>query len=181
MSPLRFGRMMRTLLLLILGVVLTPVTSWAADLRPIILREVRRCAAAFQREDVAGVIGFLPPRVLQKRGGRAAVIAELKDQLTEARDLGMTRIEAVPGTPAVPKNHGRVITSLVPITATAYSAHVEVVQETHVLAVSSDGGKRWSLIPLYDVSQAELNAWYPEFRGKVSVPVVTKPKLQLAY
>ncbi|MEO7598581.1 MAG: hypothetical protein ABIV50_06595 [Opitutus sp.] len=171
---------MRTLLL-VLAVALTPAISRAVDLRPGILREVRRCATAFQREDIAAVIGFLPSRVVQKRGGRAALINELKDQLTQAREMGMNRIEALPGNPAVPRTHGRLMSSLVPVTAVAYGAHVEVTQQTHILAVSADAGKHWSIIPLYDVSQAELNAWYPEFRGKVAVPVVTKPKMQLVY
>lgn len=158
-----------------------PITSWCADFRPAILREVRSCAAVLQREDCAAVIGFLPPRVVQKRGGRVALIAELKEQLDQAHSLGVTRIEAVPGTPSVPKQHGRLLTSLVPVTAVAHSAHVEFSQDTHVLAISADAGKHWSLVPLYDVSQAELNAWYPEFRGKIAVPVVAKPRMQLVY
>ena len=165
---------------LVLSLLLTSMSS-AADLRSAILRDVRSCAAAFQRENIAAVIAFLPPRVVQKRGGRAALAEELKEQLAQAHAVGVTKIEAMPGTPGMPKQHGRLLASLVPVTAVAYSAHVELTQETHVLAISADAGKRWSLIPLYDVTQAELNAWYPEFRGKIAVPIPSKPRMQLVY
>lgn len=171
---------MRKLYVLV-GLLILPVTMRAVDLRPLISREAAKCAAAWQREDYAAILSYFPPVVVQQSGGRAAVLAELKAQFAQARSLGADRLEATPHAPSAPKQVGRWLTSLIPVTTILHSAHLDLTQESHVLALSSDQGRRWYFVVLYQLSQAELNAWFPEFRGKVIVPTPSKPRLQVVY
>jgi hypothetical protein len=165
----------------LMGLLFLPAGLCAADVRAVIAREAAKCAAAWQREDYAGILSYFPPIVIQHSGGRAALIAELKDQFAQARSFGAERLEATPHAPTSPKKIGRWLTSLVPVTGFLHSAHLDLTQETHVLALSSDGGKRWYFVVLYQTTPAELNAWFPELRGKVSIPLTPKPRMQLAY
>lgn len=157
-----------------------PVTlSAAPDLRTAIARDAAKCAAAVRREDLATVVSFLPATVVQKSGGRAAMLAELKEQWEEAHRWGADQIEAVPGKPAVPQRIAQWLAAFVPVTAIVHSRYAQLVQETHVLALSSDQGQHWTFVPMYETTQAELNAWFPEFRGKVIVPTAPKPRMSL--
>lgn len=167
-------------LLILLGARLCAATA-APDLRVAISREAAKCALAVQREDISTLVSCLHPTVLQHSGGRAAVMAEVKAQFAAARKYGAERIEVTPRLPSVPKKMGRWLTSMLPVTAVAQGLHVEVTQETQVLVVSSDQGKRWYIVPLYETTQAELDAWFPELRGKIVVPAQPKPNVRLVY
>jgi len=164
-----------------LGLVLLPLALRAADVSAILKREVGKCALAWQRGDCEGIVSYLPPKVISQSGGRAVVLRELKEQFAQARSLGAERLEAIPGRLSAPKQVGSWLTSLVPITAVVHGAHLDLTQQSHVLAVSSDQGKRWFFMLLYQVTQAELNAWFPEFGGKVAVPEDPAPRMDLVY
>jgi hypothetical protein len=168
-------------LYLIVGFLLSPVALWAADVRPVISREAAKYARAWQRSDFQAIISYLPPRVIQQSGGRAALMLELTEQFSQARTLGAKSLETTIGAPSVPKKVGRWLVSVVPVTAVVHGAHVDLTQQSHVLALSSDQGKQWLFVLLYAVSQADLIDWFPEFRGKVTVSVPPPPKVKIVY
>jgi len=166
---------------LILGLLFLPFRLDAADLRPVISREAAKYAAAWQRSDVNLIISYLPPRFVQQQGGRAAALGALNDQFAQARSFGVNRLDAIPGQPTPPKPLGRWLASVLPVTAVLHSAHLDLTQETHVLALSADQGKKWSFVLLYEITQAELISCFPEFRGKVIVPEPPAPQLKVVY
>ena len=172
---------MRKLFCVAIGLILLPAILCAADTTPILKREAGKCALAWQRQDFVGIIAYLPPRVVAQYGGRATVLRELKDQFAQARSLGVERMEALSGRAPMPRQFGSLLASVVPVTAILHSAHLDLTQQTHVLAVSSDQGKRWFFMLLYQVTQAELNAWFPEFAGKVVVPDDSAPQMDFVY
>lgn len=165
----------------ILGLLLLPVAVQAVDFRPAISREAGKFVRAWQRSDCEVIVTYLPPRVVQQSGGRAAVLTELKDRFAQAREWGATALEATPGQPSVPKQLGHWLASILPATAVVHGTHLDLTQQTHVLALSADRGKSWFFLVLYEVSQAELNAWFPEFRGKIVVPTPPAPQFKIVY
>jgi hypothetical protein len=169
------------ILCLILGLILLPVGLHAAAVTSVIKREVGKCAVAWQRSDYAAILSYLPPGVIQQRGGRAALLRELKDQFAQARSLGVEQLEAIPGQPPAPKQIGRWLTSMISLTAVLHSAHLNLTQQTYVLGLSSDQGKRWFFVLLYQITQADLNAWFPEFAGKIIVPSDPLPQMEVVY
>jgi hypothetical protein len=172
---------MRKSLCVAIGLILLPAILCAADTIPILKREAGKCALAWQRQDFEGMLAYLPPRVIARSGGRAAVLRELKDQFAQARSLGVERMEALPGRAPMPRQFGSLLASIVPVTAVLHSIHLDLTQQTHVLAVSSDQGKRWFFVLLYQATQAELNAWFPEFGGRVVVPDDPAPQMDFVY
>lgn len=163
------------------ALMLPAALSAAGKLEAVISREVGKCAAAWQREDYATIVAFTPDRVVQQRGGRASLLGELKEHFATAREWGAQSIEITPGPPSPPRKVGRWLVALVPITAVVHGSHLELTQETQVMALSTDGGKRWSFLLLYEMTQGELNGWFPELRGQVRVPVTARPSVTLAY
>ena len=163
-----------------LGLLLLPSLMHAADLRPVIKREAGKCAAAWQRHDYAGVLAYLPPRVIQQNGGPKAALKKIKSTFSKAEEYGVQRIDFSPGQPTMPKTIGKWLTSLVPLTVVLHRMPVDVTQETHLLALSSDQGKHWFLVPLFQTSQTKLNAWFPEFAGKIIVPPDPEPQFAIA-
>ncbi|WP_148218015.1 hypothetical protein [Opitutus terrae] len=168
------------LLLFILGLLVPASLSAAAGVAAAINRQVATCAAAWQREDFPAIIAHMPPHVVQRLGGRAALERELKQHFAAARELGAERLEVRAGEPSALQLRGRWTIAYVPLTAVVHSAYVDLTQDTGALAVSPDRGRRWFFVLLYGTDQAELDAWFPEFRGQVRVPVAAKPRLTLA-
>ena len=161
----------------LLGLLLLPAALRAGDLRPVIRREAGKCAAAWQRSDYEAILAYLPPRVIQQSGGRAAALREVKGQFAQAREYGVEQLEAIPGQPAIPKPMGRWLTSLVPLTVVLHRGLLDLTQETHVLGLSVDQGKHWYFLPLFEITQKDLNARFPEFAGKVVVPSDPAPSV----
>lgn len=174
-------RVMRALCVGFAGILLMTGGALAADLRAVISRETRKCADAWQRSDYPGIVAYLPPRVIQQSGGRAAVVQELKDQFAEARSYGVNSFEAKIGQPSRPKQVGRWLASIIPVTALAHGPHLDLTQQTHVLALSADQGRRWYVVPLYQKTDDDLAAWFPEFRGKITLPATPAPELHVVY
>lgn len=165
----------------ILGLLLLPAAMHAADFRPVIKREAGKCAAACQRNDYEGVLAFLPPQVIKQSGGHKAALKKIKTQFSLAREYGVERMDFLHGQPATPKMIGRWLTAMVPLTVVLHRTPLDVTQQTHVLALSADQGKRWFFVPLYQTSQAKLNSWFPEFVGKIIVPPDPEPQVELAF
>lgn len=172
---------MRKLLCSLLGLIVLPVLLGAADATAVLKREAGKCAAAWQRRDIGGIISYLPPRIIAQSGGRVAVARELKDEFAQARSLGAERLEALPGHPSAPRQIGSWLVSLIPVTAIVHSAHLELTQQTHVLGLSSDLGKHWFFVLLYQVTLSELHAWFPEFAGKIVIPDEPAPQMDFVY
>ena len=166
---------------LLLGLILLPAATLAADLRPNILHEATRCAAAWQRNDYEGVMGFLPPQVIKQFGGRTAALKKIKSQFNLARDYGVDRIDFSPAQPAAPKLLGKWLTTLVPLAVVLHRTPVDVTQQTHLLALSNDQGKHWYFVPLYHTTQAKLNLWFPEFAGKIIIPTEAEPEIGVSF
>jgi hypothetical protein len=166
---------------LILGFLLLPSGLWAADWRTGMLREAGKYVQAWQRSDPRTIVAYLPARVVQQCGGRDAVLRELADEIAQARKLGATELEATLGSPSALRQLGPWMASVLPVTALLRSTHLELTQKTHVLVLSSDRGKRWWFVLLYGVTQAELNAWFPEFHGRILVPSTPAPTMKIVY
>ena len=107
------------------------------------------------------------------------VARAVKDQFARVRECGGGQWEAIPGLPAMPKAMGRWRTSLVPLTVVLHRAPLDLTVETHVLGLSADQGRRWYFVPLFHVTQKELNARFPEFAGRFIVPDDPEPDLAL--
>lgn len=165
----------------IFGLLLLPAATHGADLRPVILRDAAKCAAAWQRNDYEGVLAFLPPQVIKQSGGRAAALKKIKSQFSLARDYGVSRMDFSAGQPATPKAAGKWLTAMVPLTVVLHRTPLDVTQQTHLLALSADQGKRWYFVPLYHTTQTKLNLWFPEFAGKIIVPAESEPELDVAF
>ena len=168
-------------LCLLFGLILLPARASVADPILVLKREAGKCALAWQRQDFTGIISYLPPRVVVQSGGRAALLRELKDQFAQAKSLGVEKMEARPGRPSTPRQIGPWLTSLVPATAVLHGPHLDLTQRTQVLAISTDQGKRWFFLLLYQITQADLNKWFPEFAGKIIIPDEPAPQLEFAY
>jgi hypothetical protein len=173
-------RPMRTFWL-ILTLLFLPSGLCAADWRVGMLREAGKYVRAWKQSDHRTIVAYLPARVVQQRGGREVILRELADEFAQARKLGATELETILGQPSAPRQLGPWTTSILPVTAILRSAHLELTQQTHVLVLSSDRGKRWWFAVLYDVTQAELNAWFPEFRGQILVPSPPAPRMKIVY
>jgi len=162
---------------LIIGLLLLPAVAQARDLRPFITRDAARCARAWQKQDVNSIAAFFPPGVIRQIGGRAALIREIQAQLEGARRFGVDRLQISPGAPPNPTPVGRWLTCLLPLSVVLHTALADMTQETHALGLSSDQGAHWYFVPLYQVTPAELAAWFPEFHGQLIIPADPPPQI----
>ena len=161
----------------LLGLVLVPVALGAADLRPALRREAGKCAAAWERSDCERILTYLPPQMIKRSGGRTAVLREIQSHFAQAREYGVEQWEVVPEMPSPPRPVGRWLTSLIPVMVVLHRTPLDLTQETHVLGLSADQGKHWYFVILYQLTQKELNAMFPEFAGRIVIPTDPEPDL----
>ena len=76
---------------------------------------------------------------------------------------------------------GAWLTAILPATAILHGAHLELTQQTRVLALSPNGGKRWYFLLLYQVTPADLKAWFPELVGKIVLVADPPPEMHIVY
>ncbi|HEY4245705.1 MAG TPA: hypothetical protein VGM64_02550 [Lacunisphaera sp.] len=160
---------------------LLPAILRAADVVTILRRDAGRCALMWQRGDCEGIVAYLPPEVVARAGGRVVVWRDLKDQFAQARALGADRMQALVGRPSVPRQIASWMTAILPVTAILRGAHLEMTQQTRVLALSPDGGKRWYFLLLYQITPADLKAWFPELAGKIALVADPPPQMDVVF
>jgi hypothetical protein len=172
---------MRKLHGLLVGIIFLPAMVQAADIAAILRRDAGRCALVWQRGDCEGIVGYLPPQVVARSGGRVTVLRDLKDQFAQARALGADRLQALPGRPSALRQIGPWLTAILPVTAVLRGAHLELTQQTRVLALSPDDGKRWYFLLLFQVTPADLKTWFPELAGKIVLFVDPPPQMDVVF
>ena len=67
------------------------------------------------------------------------------------------------------------------MSAILHGTHLELTQQTRVLALSPNGGKRWYFLLLYQVTSGDLEAWFPELAGKIALPADPPPQMDVIF
>jgi hypothetical protein len=165
--------MKRTLFTILLAAIVTHVL--AADSSPGIRMEAQKCANALLTNNFEGVLAYTHKRVVAGIGGKEAMLLTLKrgTEQMRAQGISFTRVEI--GDPQKPKKVGDWLVALVPQKVVMKVPDGYLDQESYLLGISEDEGKKWAFVDVGPISQEQLTKAFPEFDGHITLPEKKKP------
>ena len=98
------------------------------------------------------------------------MIATLKRSTEAMRAQGISFTDVTIGTPEAPKKIGGWLIAIVPQHIRMTMPKGELVQDSHLLAISEDDGKKWVFVDAGVLSKSKLAQVFPELDGKIEVP-----------
>lgn len=153
------------LLLLAPGLV---ASAWA-DETTALKRDLGSVVAAWNRKDFGTVIGWMPTRFIKTERHRAQALQEIKEGFASIDSFGLKTVTVkVQSVPPI-QRHGALRSSVAVLIATAEGPGGTVVAKTHAMMASLDG-EHWRVLPLFRMTDAEVNRVLPELGGLFHVP-----------
>ena len=155
---------------LALVVAIGSTVAFAEDITAKIKQEAEKCGKSLLSADYDGVVLYTHERVLARLGGKDAMIATLKRSTEAMRSQGVSITEVVIGTPEQPKKIGAWLVTLVPQHIRMTVPKGEMQQDSHLLGISEDDGKKWVFVDAGVLAKSNLGQVFPELDGKIDVP-----------
>jgi hypothetical protein len=165
---------MKRILLTIL-VASAPAFALAQDLSVTIQQEAKKCAKALLRADFDGVALYTHKRVIDGMGGKEAMVAAMKRGTEDMRTRGISFEDATIGEPEKPQKIDGWLVALIPQRILMKVPDGWFEQESHLLGISEDEGKKWVFIDVGPLTKAQFTEIFPELVGKIDLPTQKRP------
>jgi len=159
--------------LIFLASIATP--ALADETTDLIKQEAEKCTKALLAADTDEVVRYSHPRLIEKMGGKEAMVEKFKKGVEDMRAHGVIIEKGTIGEPEKPVKADAWLVSLVPQTLVAKVQGNRVEKQTHIIGISEDGGKKWTFIDVGERSEAQLLEVFPELKGKLKLPEPKKP------
>jgi hypothetical protein len=150
-----------------------PVPAGAADAAQ---REATRMYQAFIARDLKTFAGFTYPRIVEMAGGRDKMITLVEKGLTHMKDTGLAFKNVVVARPTQIVFDGKETQAILPMKVVMSAPTGEIHTESHLLGVSSDGGKSWTFIDGAKLTNESARKILPSFNPELSLPTTPQPK-----
>lgn len=141
-----------------------------SELTDRIRAEAQRGADALIRGDYETLIAMTHPRVVAEMGGHDAAVGTVAQSIAALKAQGITLESGVIETPSEPVAVGALVAVIVPQTKVLRTPTGRFRSHGHLLAVSEDGGARWSFIDSGTLTPANLAEYFPALVGLITLP-----------
>lgn len=138
-----------------------------------IKKHAELCSAAQLKMDFETIVRYVPKKLLEIMGGKDVLKNRLTQGNAELKRRGVTIDSAAIGMPEVPKKHGGVLASLVPMTTHLTTPQGKLIATSHMIAISEDDGASWTFVDTATVNEEKLGVLYPPLKGKIKIPAAT--------
>src|SRR4051794_26863912 len=140
--------MARRIGLVILAALFFALPGFAADAPPpeAIRTQAQACADAMLKGDLETFANFTHPKLIELMGGRAKFIEAIKQGNAEMKAQKSAITGFNTGAPEGVVKGGNDLFAVVPMTLTVTQKDTKISHEGYLVAVSSDGGTKWTFI-----------------------------------
>jgi hypothetical protein len=166
---------MKRLFFLVVASTLTTIV-WAESLTDTIGREAQQCANALVSGHYETFARCTNSKVVSALGGKEAMISVLKRGETDMRKKGIRMTSASIGTIDEPKKIGPWLTSKAALHLVMSVPGGKLHQDSTLLALSDDGGKRWTFVDLASGDKQGFDKIFPELKGQITFPEKREPQ-----
>jgi hypothetical protein len=151
------------------ALVLVP-RSLAAEPTPEAIRtEAQACADAMLKGDLETFANFTHPKLIELMGGRQKFIEAIKQGNAEMKAQKSAITGFSTRAPEGVVKGGNDLFAVVPMTLTVSQRDAKIKQEGYMVAVSSDGGTKWTFIT--GDERAKLKEILPNLPDELKLPV----------
>ena len=169
-----------TLLIMLLAAAAAGQTRLGEEAAARLQTQADECGRAFIEGDFERLADYTHPKVLEKVGGRAGMIAFLQKSVGEMKAEGFNIISYVNAAPTQVLTVGRQTYAILPATLKARVPQGVLASETFMLAVSADGGRNWKFVSGSVADSAKLKLLFPAAAGRLKLPAQRPPVLEPA-
>jgi hypothetical protein len=142
-----------------------------------IKQHAEACAKAQLDMDFDKFVPYMPKKLIELMGGKAAVEKTIRTGYGQMKEKGITFQSVKIGTPSAPAPYGPVNACLVPQTIIMNMPEGKLKIVSNLVGVSDDSGKTWVFIDTAQLSDDKLAILYPDLAGKLKLPPRQKPEL----
>ena len=154
---------------------LIALSSSAQGEKEIIYAEAKKLADAILAGDFETVVDYTHPNLLEKMGGRQAMLQTLEVGLLqmEQNGLGFDQVEI--GQPKKIYRTGEELFALVPQTLDMKAPDGRIRTKSHLLAISPDNGATWYFLDTAQLDNERALQLLPKFNPDLKIPTPRKP------
>jgi hypothetical protein len=161
---------------LMLSIVL-PLIAPAQPLSSVIKAQAMEMSKAMVAGDVQGFSRFMHPAVVEKAGG-AEKLQAMADTMTRVfRQFGGSVTRILVGNPGPIVQHKKTLQATLSQTTFVKTVFADIEAERILIALSSDGGKRWYFLDPDLYKNPEMKAALPALSPELVIPAAVKPKI----
>jgi hypothetical protein len=168
---------MRTFGYTLLICFLIPLAAPAQPLPSVIKAQAMEMSKAMVAGDVQGFSRFMHPVVVEKAGGTEKLQA-MADTMTRVfKQFGGSVSRILIGNPGPIVQHKKTLQAIVPQTTFIQTNFADIEAERILIALSSDGGKRWYFLDPDLYKNQEMKTALPVLSPALQIPAPAKPKI----
>lgn len=143
----------------------------------VIKAQAMEMSKAMVAGDVQVFSRFMHPSVVEKAGG-AEKLQAMADTMTKVfRQFGGTITRILIGNPGPIVQHKKTLQATIPQTTFIQTFFADIEAERILIALSSDGGKRWYFLDPDLYKNPEMKAALPALSPELVIPAAVKPKI----
>lgn len=165
-------------LLLTLLLALVPAFAFADEASATMKQEAEKCAKALMVPDYDAIVVYSHKRVIDGMGGKEGMIATIKKGLEQAKAQGIVIEKVTVGEPAKLEKIDGWLVGLIPQTLVMKMPGGKLEQESHLLGISEDDGKKWVFVDAGGIPKAQFEQIFPEIAGKIEIPARKQPVMK---
>jgi hypothetical protein len=161
------------------GIVISATLVQAADDPTVEIRaQFIKAAQAVIKGDADAILDSTYPGLIQRVGGRVEMRAKVIDSLMDLRHrkLSVQRTEVV--SISQPVEAGEELHSVVRAKRIMQGPGGRQIQDTFMIAVSSDRGKNWTFVDGQQLTPQHIMALFPNFNTSLVLPRTAPPVME---
>jgi len=148
------------------------VRGHKVDMKQTMIRDAYAFGETWNRGDYKSIAGFLSDRVVASKRDREEVLRKISDRFQYLEGIGLKTAKVfVDDYPVEFENASGTYAYFLRIFVVLEGPAEKIQAPSSILAVSVDGGKIWKFVILFEMSDLQLNKSFPEFGGKLKIPV----------
>ena len=155
-----------------------PAFAFADDAAAVMKREAEKCAKAILASDFDTVTVYSHQRIIEGMGGKEKMATILKSSLGQAAAQGVSIEEASIGEPGKLEKIDGWLVGLIPQKVVMKVPGGKVEQESPLLGISEDDGKKWVFVDAGGIPKAQLEKIFPEIVGTIEIPARKPPVMK---
>jgi hypothetical protein len=157
--------------------ILLPAALKAQPMSSVIKAQAMEMSKAMVAGDVKGFSRFVHPAVVDKAGGPEKMQA-MADSMTKVfRQFGGSVSRILVGNPGTVVQYRKTLQATLPQTTFIQTVFADIEAERILIALSTDGGKRWYFLEPELYKSPDMKAALPPLSPALVIPPAAKPRI----
>ncbi|MEO3404679.1 hypothetical protein AAFN85_12305 [Mucilaginibacter sp. CAU 1740] len=144
----------------------------------VVKQQANAMAQSMIKGDYKTIVNYTYPKAVQLAGGKEKMINLIATGVQQMKNASITFESVTVGDPGKFYKAGNEIHCLLPENLIMSSPKGRLAMHSHLLAVSSDGGKNWSFLDMNNSSTDKVRQLIPNFNPELKIPAATTEPLQ---